>query len=50
MRVEAPARAGCGPHGSDHAGMSNEKEGVNPSRRKSEVSWARFVPPGSVGP
>ena len=27
MRVEAPARAGCGPHGSDHAGMSNEKEG-----------------------
>ena len=34
---------------SDYAGMSNDKEGENPSRRKSEVSWARFVLPGLVG-
>ena len=31
----------------DRAG--NEKGGVNPPHRKSKVSWARFVPPGSVG-
>ena len=34
----------------DHAGMSNDKAGENPAHRKSKVSWARFVPPGSVGP
>ena len=37
------ARAG------DHAGMSNEKAGANPAHRKSEVSRARFVLPGSGG-
>ena len=30
-----------GPDGSDHAGISNDKEGENPSRRKSKVSVAR---------
>ena len=31
----------CGPNGSDHAGISNDKEGENPSRRKSKGSRAR---------
>jgi hypothetical protein len=26
---------------SDYAGLSNEKEGENPSRRKPKVSWGR---------
>ena len=26
---------------SDYAGMSNDKEGENPSRRKPKVSWGR---------
>ena len=30
--------------------MSSDKAGENPAHRKSEVSWARFVLPGSVGP
>ena len=30
--------------------MSNEKKGENPFRRKSKVSWGRFVRPGLVGP
>jgi hypothetical protein len=30
--------------------MSNEKAGENPARRKSKVSWGRFVLPGLVGP
>ena len=50
MPVEGRAASEARRHGSDHAGMSNEKEGENPSRRKSKVSWARFVPPGLVGP
>ena len=36
--------------GSENPGMSSDKEGENPSRRKSEVSWARLVLPGLVGP
>ena len=31
----------CGLHGSENAGMSNEKGGENPPRRKPKVSWAR---------
>ncbi len=40
----------CGPYGSDHAGISNDKEGENPSRRKSKGSRARRIRPGLVGP
>ena len=39
-----------GPHRSENADISNEKLGVNPSHRNPKVSWARFVPPGLVGP
>ena len=34
---------------SENAGMSSEKEGENPSGRKSKVSRGRFVRPGGVG-
>jgi hypothetical protein len=40
--------SGRGP--SDYAGMSSDKEGENPSRRKPKVSWARPFRPGLVGP
>ena len=39
-----------GPHGSDYADMSNEKQGENPCRRNPKGSWGRFVLPGLVGP
>ena len=35
---------------SANAGMSNDKMGENPVRRKPKVSWGRFVRPGLVGP
>ena len=35
-----PERVG-GAAGSDHAGLSNDKAGENPARRKPKVSWAR---------
>ena len=38
-----------GPYRSDYADMSNEKQGENPCRRNSKVSWGRFVLPGLVG-
>ena len=34
---------------SENAGISSEKEGENPSRRKSKDSRGRFVLPGEVG-
>ena len=34
---------------SENAGMSSEKEGENPSRRKSKVSRVKLVFPGEVG-
>ena len=34
----------------EYAGLSNEKEGENPSRRKPKVSWGRYIRPGLVGP
>ena len=37
-------------HRSENAGMSSDKKGENPFRRKSEVSWARLVLPGLAGP
>ena len=39
-----------GATGSENLGLSNEKQGENPCRRKSKVSWGRFVRPGLVGP
>ena len=40
---------GGGPAGSEYPGLSNDKSGENPDRRKDKVSWARFVRPGLVG-
>ena len=34
---------------SENAGMSSEKVGENPTRRKSKVSRGRLVRPGEVG-
>ena len=51
--LHVPRRMGgsrSGAHASDYAGMSNEKDGGNPSHRKSKVSRARFVRPGLAGP
>ena len=39
----------AGAYGSADAGMSSDKGGENPPRRKPEVSWARLVLPGLVG-
>ena len=38
-----------GAYGKANVGISNDKEGENPSRRKSKVSRAMPVIPGSVG-
>ncbi len=38
-----------GAHGSENAGMSNDKAGENPARRKPKVSWGRSIRPGLVG-
>ena len=38
-----------GVYGSENAGVSNEKTGENPVRRKPKVSRGRFVRPGLVG-
>eukprot|EP00831_Metopus_contortus_P006883 TRINITY_DN12635_c0_g5_i1.p4 TRINITY_DN12635_c0_g5~~TRINITY_DN12635_c0_g5_i1.p4 ORF type:complete len:111 (-),score=8.63 TRINITY_DN12635_c0_g5_i1:88-420(-) len=35
---------------SDYPGMSNDKAGENPARRKPKVSWGRQIRPGLVGP
>lgn len=35
---------------SENAGMSNEKMGEIPIRRKPKVSWVKVVFPGLVGP
>ena len=47
-RGRCPVRAAGGIR-SENAGMSSEKEGENPSGRKSKVSRGRFVRPGGVG-
>ena len=39
-----------GRHGSENVGTSSDKTGEKPVRRKPEVSWARLILPGSVGP
>ena len=38
-----------GAHGKANVGISNDKGGENPPRRKTEVSRAMPVIPGSVG-
>ena len=38
-----------GAHGKANVGISNEKEGENPSRHKTKVSRAMPFIPGSVG-
>ncbi len=38
-----------GLYGSENAGVSNEKTGENPVRRKPKDSRGRFVLPGEVG-
>ena len=38
-----------GAHGKANVGISNDKEGENPSRRKTKVSRAMPFIPGSVG-
>ena len=35
--------------GSAYAGMSNDKAGENPARRKPKVSWGREIRPGLAG-
>ena len=44
-----PARV-AGASGKANVGMSNDKGGENPPRRKTKVSRAMPVIPGSVGP
>ena len=39
----------AGAHGKADVGISNEKGGENPPRRKTEVSRAMPISPGSVG-
>ena len=36
--------------GSEYAGMSNEKTGEKPVRRKPKVSLVKLIFPGLVGP
>ena len=43
-----PKGAVAGPTG-DYAGMSNDKAGENPARRKPKVSWGRQFRPGLAG-
>ena len=40
----------AGENGSEDAGMSNEKGGESPPRRKPKGSWVKVVFPGLVGP
>ncbi len=39
----------CGAHGKANVGISNDKGGEIPPRRKTKVSRATSVVPGSVG-
>ena len=42
---DRPART-IGALGREYAGISNDKTGEKPVRRKSKVSWARLILPG----
>ena len=48
--VEAVATSNRGALGRDYAGMSSDKTGVKPVRRKPKVSRGRLIRPGLVGP
>ncbi len=50
VRVEARPTRTCGLAGRADAGMSNEKAGESPARRKPKVSGARVILLGSAGP
>ena len=39
----------CGARTSANAGTSSVKAGEKPARRKTKVSWATLIVPGSVG-
>ena len=49
MRVEYVGTTGVGAHGKANVGISNDKEGEIPSRRKTKVSRAMPISPGLVG-
>ena len=50
MRFEAEGVSRRGVHGSKNVGISNRNWGEIPQHRKSKVSWAMLINPGSVGP
>ena len=50
MRIEAEGVSHRGVHGSKNVGISNRNVGEIPTHRKSKVSWAMTIIPGSVGP
>ena len=39
----------AGAAGSEYAGLSNDKAGENPARRKPKDSWGRYIRPGLAG-
>ena len=49
MLVECDGTTVAGGHGKANVGISNDKEGEIPSRRKTKVSRAMSIIPGSVG-
>ena len=49
MRVECDKTIIAGAYGKANVGISNDKEGKIPSRRKTKVSRAMSIIPGSVG-
>ena len=48
--VEGEGVSRAGRYRSDYAGMSNDKTGEKPVRRKPKVSWVKIICPGLVGP
>ena len=48
--IEAVAISNRGALGRDYAGMSSDKTGGKPVRRKPKVSRGRLIRPGLVGP
>jgi len=44
-----PGMTPAGAYGKANVGISNDKEGEIPSRRKTKVSRAMSISPGSVG-
>ena len=41
IRYKPYRKERCRGHTGDYAGMSNDKAGENPARRKPKVSWGR---------